>query len=109
MSAPLHEYAHHHGDVAKAHWTRVHNSNVVPAVLAKASMSTEYSCEPLARCHEAHFAVGSAAASAAATAVCGAVDIVFGEAVVDWLSSPLSSLSLSLSASCNAAVCAPTQ
>ena len=51
----LHEYAHHHGDVATAHWTRVHNSKAVRAALAKARMSAGYQREPLARCHETHF------------------------------------------------------
>jgi len=48
----LHEYAHHHGDVATAHGTRVHNSNAVRAALAKAPLSAGYQREPLARCHE---------------------------------------------------------
>ena len=42
-------------DVATAHWTRVHNSNVVRAALATARMSAGYQREPLARCHETHF------------------------------------------------------
>ena len=49
--------------------------------------------------HTSH--VMSAAASAA---VSGAVDVVVGVAAVDWLSSPSSSASLSLSVGCNAAV-----
>ena len=35
-------------DVATAHWTRVHNSNVVRAALATARMSAGYQREPLA-------------------------------------------------------------
>jgi len=42
--------------------------------------------------------------AAASAAVCGAVDVVVGVAAVDWLSSPSSSSSLSLSAGCKAAV-----
>ena len=38
----LHEYVHHHGAVAMAHWTRVHNSNAVGAALAKLGMSAGY-------------------------------------------------------------------